>query len=79
MVGLNSNDDAAVHERDVECARAGQRTAINLANVKVEEIKRGDVIAPVGAITPSMIVDVKLSLLKTAKPLKNRDRITNKN
>ncbi|HHW57882.1 MAG TPA: selenocysteine-specific translation elongation factor [Clostridia bacterium] len=64
-----------VHERNVECALAGQRTAINLANVKVEDIKRGDVIAPAGVIIPSMMVDVKLSLLKEAKPLINRDRI----
>ncbi|MDI3519031.1 MAG: selenocysteine-specific elongation factor [Caldanaerobacter sp.] len=64
-----------VHERNVECAFAGQRTAINLANVKVEEIERGDVIAPPEAIIPSTMIDVKLSLLKEAKTLKNRERI----
>ena len=64
-----------VHERNVECAFAGQRTAINLANVKVEEIERGDVIAPPEAIIPSTMIDVKLSLLKGVKTLKNRERI----
>lgn len=64
-----------VHERNVECAFAGQRTAINLANVKAEEIERGDVIAPPEAIIPSTMIDVKLSLLKEAKTLKNRERI----
>ncbi|MGB9780250.1 selenocysteine-specific translation elongation factor [Caldanaerobacter sp.] len=64
-----------VHERNVECAFAGQRTAINLANVKVEEIERGDVIAPPETIIPSTMIDVKLSLLKEAKTLKNRERI----
>lgn len=64
-----------VHDKDVEFACAGQRTAINLSNVKVDDIKRGDVIAPAGVIIPSMVIDVRLSLLKSAKPLKNRDRI----
>ncbi len=32
-----------VHGQSVETAYAGQRTAINISNIKVEELKRGDV------------------------------------
>jgi selenocysteine-specific elongation factor len=64
-----------VYGQPVQEAYAGQRTAVNLANVKVEQIERGDVIAPKGALTPSRVVDVKFNLLSSAKPIKNRTRI----
>ncbi|QSZ26836.1 selenocysteine-specific translation elongation factor [Aceticella autotrophica] len=64
-----------VHDKDVKEAYAGQRTAINLANINTDKLKRGDVIAPPGAIEPSNIIDVRLSLLKSSKTLENRDRI----
>lgn len=35
-----------VHDQDVEQAYAGQRVAINLSNVKKEDVHRGDVLAP---------------------------------
>lgn len=64
-----------VHDKDVKEAYAGQRTAINLANINTDKLKRGDVIAPPGAIEPSDIIDVRLSLLKSSKIIENRDRI----
>lgn len=64
-----------VYNEDTEKAYAGQRTALNLYQVKKEDIKRGDVIAPKDTLTPSYLVDVKISLLKTANILKNRERI----
>ncbi|MDI6603661.1 MAG: selenocysteine-specific translation elongation factor [Thermoanaerobacteraceae bacterium] len=64
-----------VHDKDVKEAYAGQRTAINLANINTDKLKRGDVIAPPGAIEPSNIIDVRLSLLKSSKIIENRDRI----
>lgn len=64
-----------VYGEPVEAAYAGQRTAVNLSNVKVEELDRGDVIAPKGALVPSRVLDVKLILLNNVKPLKNRSRI----
>ncbi len=39
-----------VHGCDVKTAYAGQRTAINLSNIKVSEIQRGDVIAQTGSV-----------------------------
>ena len=65
-----------VHEDSVKSAYAGQRVAINLSNVKVEDIKRGDVAAAKGSIEPSMMIDCRLNYIKDAeKPLENRDRV----
>jgi len=36
----------------------------------VEELERGDVIAPKGALAPSRVLDVKLTLLNNVKPLR---------
>ncbi len=56
-----------VHNQMVEAAFAGQRTAVNLTGIKKEDIKRGDVLAAPGSITPSKRVDVKLSMLADSK------------
>lgn len=65
-----------VHEKAVEFAEAGQRCAINLANVKVEEVSRGDVLSKEDIMEPSLIVDCTLNYLKSAeKPLENRQRV----
>ncbi|MCM8710391.1 selenocysteine-specific translation elongation factor [Clostridium sp. SYSU_GA19001] len=65
-----------VHEDSVKFAEAGQRCAINLSNIKVEEIKRGDVIAKQNTMVSSLMVDCSLHYLKSCKkPLKNRQRV----
>lgn len=65
-----------VHSSDVEKAYAGQRTAINLSNVKKDEIYRGCVIAPVNSMKNTMMLDVKLNLLKSSKRVViNRSRL----
>lgn len=65
-----------VHGQDVKTAYAGQRTAINLSNIKVSEIRRGDVIAATGSVEESMMIDVNISLVEHAKKsLKHWDRI----
>lgn len=65
-----------VHESSVKFAEAGQRCAINLANVKVEEITRGDVISKENLMEPSMIVGASLYYLKKVeKSLENRQRV----
>lgn len=57
-------------------AFAGQRTAINLANVKKEELSRGEVLAAPGTLTNSIFLDVKITLFgTTGRQLKNGDRI----
>ena len=65
-----------VHGENVNTAYAGQRTAINISNIKVEELKRGDVLAPPNSLEDSMMLDIKLSLVKHSnKSLKHWDRL----
>ena len=64
-----------VHGKAVEEALAGQRTAINLANVEVGELSRGSVVITPGTLHPSRLIDVELKLLKQAKEILNRTRV----
>ncbi|MBP3930011.1 MAG: selenocysteine-specific translation elongation factor [Peptostreptococcaceae bacterium] len=65
-----------VHGESVDTAYAGQRTAINISNVKVEEIERGDVLASVNSLEEAMMLDVKLSIVKHMNVgLKHWDRL----
>lgn len=65
-----------VHDKDVEVAEAGQRCALNLSGVKVEEVKRGDVVSAQNIMEPSLMLDCRLHYLKSAeKPLENRQRV----
>ncbi len=65
-----------VHSKDAEKASAGQRTAINLSGIKKTEIYRGCVIAPVNSMKNTMMLDVKLSLLKDSRRIvENRSRL----
>jgi selenocysteine-specific elongation factor len=58
-----------------ERAVAGQRTAVNLAGIEREEIERGMVLAPAGIFDATERLDARLTLLHSAKPLKNRTRV----
>ncbi|MGL5712903.1 MAG: selenocysteine-specific translation elongation factor [Paraclostridium sp.] len=65
-----------VHGESVGTAYAGQRTAINISNVKVEEIERGDVLASINSLEEAMMLDVKLSIVKHMNiGLKHWDRL----
>ncbi|MHC6179058.1 selenocysteine-specific translation elongation factor [Clostridium sp. JNZ X4-2] len=65
-----------VHEQQVVEAEAGERCAVNISNVKTNNIKRGDVISAENFMEPSLMVDCKLYYLKSAsKPLENRQRV----
>jgi len=65
-----------VHGRAAEKATAGQRTAVNLAGLEVEDLERGQVLAMPGSLFPSLTWDVELTLLKSsAKPLKHRKQV----
>ena len=52
--------------KDTDTAIAGQRTAINLANVKKEDIDRGDVLASENAVTVTNMLDVDLKVFSSA-------------
>src|SRR5699024_4623810 len=55
------------HGEKEEAAYAGQRTAINLANVKKEELERGEVLAAPGTLTNSLFLDAKVTLFSTTE------------
>ncbi len=64
------------HERSVEQAHRGQRTALNLAGVHHDQIHRGQEVATPGHLAPSRRLTVHLGLLESVpRPLKNRDRV----
>ena len=64
-----------VHGEAAEEAIAGQRTALNLAGVAVEDLSRGMVLAPPDTFRSTKRIDVSLSLLPSAKPLKDRAQV----
>lgn len=61
-----------VHGADVQEARAGQRTALNLAGVDVSELARGMALAEAGRFHVTRVVDCAFDLLPSARPLKHR-------
>ncbi len=64
-----------VHNAPAESAEAGQRTALNLAGIETAEIERGMVLAAPGLFQATSRLDCSLSLLLSARPLKNRARV----
>jgi len=64
-----------VHGSSAESAVAGERTALNLAGVEKAELARGMTLTAVGTLKPSSRIDVKLSLLSSAKPLRTGSRV----
>ncbi|NLG86708.1 MAG: selenocysteine-specific translation elongation factor [Firmicutes bacterium] len=65
-----------VHDQKTETAVAGQRVALNLAGLGVEEIERGSVVASPGSLTPSTLIDARLLLLAHSDhPVENHQRL----
>ena len=65
-----------VHSRDVETAWAGQRAAVNLAGLKRDDINRGDTLAAPDSMANSMMLDVKLQVLRNSgRVLENGSRL----
>jgi selenocysteine-specific elongation factor len=60
-----------VYGEATDRARAGERTAVNLADIEPSEIERGMVLSEPGRFTPVTAFDCRLDLLAGAKPLKN--------
>jgi selenocysteine-specific elongation factor len=61
-----------VHGSTAGRAVAGQRTAVNLADIDPSEIARGNVLSAPGRFRPVTRVDCRLDLLPSAKSLKHR-------
>ena len=64
-----------VHGHATETATAGQRTALNLQRVSLEEVHRGMVITVPGMFTATTTFDVELELLPGVEPLRSRKRV----
>jgi selenocysteine-specific elongation factor len=66
--GLHSGGHA------IERAVAGQRTAVNLAGIDLGDVKRGMVLVAPGRFSAAKHLDARITLLSSARPLKNRAR-----
>ena len=64
-----------VHGEPVDRARAGTRTAVNLAGVEVSELGRGDVLACPGMLRPTSMLDAEVTLLPSARALPDGARV----
>ena len=65
-----------VHNRGVEEAVSGMRTAVNFQGMEKTQISRGDVLCTPGALIPSYMLDVHFQYLASNdKPMKNRTRV----
>jgi selenocysteine-specific elongation factor len=65
-----------VHNHFVEEACAGQRTAINLPNIELNEVSRGDVLSLPGQLQSTSLLDARFLLLQSSpRPLKARSRV----
>ncbi|SRR5579875_371511 len=67
--GLHSGGQA------IEQAFAGQRTAVNLAGVEHGEVRRGMVLSAPGVFHPTRRIDARVTLLPSARPLRNHARV----
>lgn len=64
------------HGQKEEKAFAGQRVALNLLNIKKEDIERGDILAYKNSIVKTKLIDVYLELFESSKrELKSGDRV----
>jgi selenocysteine-specific elongation factor len=65
-----------VHGHATQEAKAGERTAVNLQGIELDDVTRGQVLAPAGRLVASSMLDVKLHLLKSApRGLRTRSRV----
>jgi selenocysteine-specific elongation factor len=64
-----------VHGSPAEAAVAGQRTALNLAGLSTDDLARGMALATADTFRSTSRVDTLLSLLPSAKPLKDGARV----
>ena len=64
------------HGHKTDLGLAGQRLAVNLHGIDLNEVKRGDVVVPRGVFKTTRAVDVRLDYLDSApKELKHRAKV----
>ncbi len=64
-----------VHGAKEAVAVAGQRAAVNLSGVDLDEVHRGQTLATPGTLRPTRAIDARLQLLPSARALKHGARI----
>lgn len=65
-----------VHGNATDKASAGQRTAVNLQGISLEQVGRGQVLVPAKRFQATSMLDVELELLpNVVKPLAQRTRV----
>jgi selenocysteine-specific elongation factor len=74
--GLRSRARAIqVHGEPRDEASAGERTSMNLADIALEDLRRGQQLLHVGTMRPSQIITARVDLLRESKPLEEQTRI----
>ena len=63
------------HNRPVEEARPGSRTAVNLSGLDHSEVRRGDVLALPGTLPASRRLDARLVVLPGSQPLHHHQQL----
>jgi selenocysteine-specific elongation factor len=65
-----------VHGADVETAHAGQRVAVNLRGVGLNDVRRGDVLAGSDGAQPTRLFDARIEILSDhATPVRNAQNV----
>ena len=64
-----------VHGISQDVARGGQRVAVNLAGIEVDELSRGDALVQPGGLEVTKRLDATMALLENARPLKHGARV----
>lgn len=65
-----------VHNSPTERALAGQRTAVNIQGIELEDIHRGQVVVHTGALEETSMFDAKIqALAHLPKPIKHRSAL----
>jgi selenocysteine-specific elongation factor len=64
-----------VHGQPRDFASAGERTSVNLSDIPLEELSRGQQVIAPDTLRTSSVITARLDLLPEAKPLKEQTRI----
>src|SRR5579884_1157927 len=64
-----------VHGETRDHASAGERTSVNLPDLELEQLRRGQQVLAPNTLRTSQVITAKLDLLSDAKPLKEQTRI----
>jgi selenocysteine-specific elongation factor len=64
-----------VHSEPRDFASAGERTSVNLPDIELQQLHRGQQVLAPSTLRPSQIITARLDLLSDAKPLKEQTRI----